>query len=84
MWEYLSLYSERNEGKEVFEVKHYPEHGNKITEDVLINQLAADGWELFAIVPGHGGRGLNNHQLYFRRPRGEARTTRLDRYQVET
>ena len=84
MWEYLSLYSARDDGKEVFNVKHYPERGNKIAEDVLINQLAEEGWELFAIVPAYGGGGMAiNHQLYFRRTRGEQRTTRLDRYAVE-
>ena len=84
MWEYLSLFNERDDRKEVFNVKHYPEHGNKIAEDVLINQLAGEGWELFAIVPAYGGAGVaRGNQLYFRRPRGEARTTRLDPYAVE-
>jgi hypothetical protein len=84
MWEYLSLYSERDDGAEAFNVKHYPERGNKIAEDTLINQLGDEGWELVAVVPAYGGGGTKiNHQLYFKRPKGEQRTQRLDRYSFD-
>ncbi len=81
MWEYLSLYSER-EKQETFRVKHYPEPGQGIAEDTLLAQLGADGWELVAVVPAYGGGGNHvNHQLYFKRPLRESEypTTRLGR-----
>jgi len=79
MWEYLSLYSERDDGNETFTVKHYPERGNKITEAVVLDQLGTAGWELVAVVPAYGGGGVKiNHQLYFKRAKGDQPTTRLD------
>ena len=78
MWEYLSLYAERD-NKETYTVKHYPEHGNKIAEAALLNQLGADGWELIAVVPDFAAL---HHQLYLKRPpaTGGQPTTRFDAY----
>ena len=79
MWEYLSLYAER-EKQETFRVKHYPEPGQFVPEDALLDQLGAAGWELVAVVAAYGGGGAHvNHQLYFKRPARAADhpTTRL-------
>ena len=79
MWEYLSLYAER-EKQETFRVKHYPEPGQFVAEDTIMAQLGAEGWELVAVVPAYGGGGTHvNHQLYFKRPAREYDhpTTRL-------
>jgi hypothetical protein len=80
MWEYLSLYAERDDSQETFFVKHYPDRGNKRLEQELLNNLGNDGWELVAVVPAYGGAGTKiNHQLYLKRQArqwGEA-TTRL-------
>ena len=81
MEEYLSLYADRNDGEETFYVKNYPEPGNRILEETLLNSLAAEGWQLVTVVPAYGGGGTKiNHQLYLKRTRGEMPTTRLDRY----
>lgn len=81
MEEYLSLYADRNDGEETFYVKNYPERGNRIVEETLLNTLAAEGWQLVTVVPAYGGGGTKiNHQLYLKRTRGEMATTRLDPY----
>ena len=81
MEEYLSLYAERNDGEEIFYVKNYPEHSNRISEQTLLNSLAAEGWQLVTVVPAYGGGGVKiNHQLYLKRTRGDMPTTRLDAY----
>jgi hypothetical protein len=81
MEEYLSLYAERNDGEETYYVKNYPERGNRITEETLLNSLGAEGWQLVAVVPAYGGGGAKiNHQLYLKRTRGEVATSRLDPY----
>ena len=68
MWEYLTLYSVRDDTKEAFFVKHHPEPRNKTAEDQLLNDLGNDGWELVAVVPAYGGSGMGiNHQLYLKR-----------------
>ena len=74
MWEYLSLYAERDNDKETFTVKHYPEHGNKLAEAMLLNQLGADGWELVAVVPAYskGSYDSLNHQIYLKRLLGSS------------
>jgi hypothetical protein len=82
VWEYLTLYAERDDGAEAYQVKHYPEPKRKIPEQDLLNELGAEGWELVAVVPAYGGGGMKiNHQLYFKRPRNREGqwTTRLDR-----
>lgn len=80
MWEYLSVYAERDDGQESFMVKHYPEPKARLTEAQLLHDLGAAGWELVTVVPAYGGGGMKiNHQLYFKRlasPTGAA-TTRL-------
>jgi hypothetical protein len=79
MWEYLSLYAER-EKQETYRIKHYPEPGQFVPEATLLAQLGAEGWELIAVVPAYGGGGTHiNHQLYLKRPLRESDhpTTRL-------
>jgi hypothetical protein len=82
MWEYLSLYAERDNDKETFTVKHYPERGNKIAEGALLNQLGLEGWELVAVVPAYskGTYDSLHHQLYLKRPLATSGrpTTRFD------
>ena len=81
MEEYLSLYAERNDTEEVFYVKNYPEQGNRITEQTLLNSLAAEGWQLVTVVAAYGGGGAKiNHQIYLKRTRNEVAITRLDSY----
>ena len=70
MWEYLSLYAERNDATESFNVKHYPEPHNLTSEREALDELGAVGWELVAVVPAYGGGGTHvHHQLYLKRPR---------------
>ena len=80
MYEYLSLYAERDGGQEAYFVKNFPEKGNRQYEPQLLNQLGADGWELVAVAPAYVNSSIHvNHQLYLRRllrQYGEA-TTRL-------
>lgn len=72
MWEYLSLYAERSDTDESFNVKHYPERKNKVSEQYLLNELGTEGWELVAVVPAYGGGGMGvNHQLYLKRRKQE-------------
>ncbi|HMA32985.1 MAG TPA: hypothetical protein VKY74_00785 [Chloroflexia bacterium] len=81
MWEYLSLYAERDR-HEIFQVKNYLEPGSRVAEDTVLAQLGADDWELVSVVPAYGGGGMNvNHQLYFKRVRRaeDRATTPLDR-----
>ena len=84
MWEYLSLYAEREDIQERFVVKNYPEPKARTPESDVLDRLGRAGWELVTVVPAYGGGGMKfNHQLYFKRPRsgegwGQA-TTRLGR-----
>ena len=72
MWEYLTLYAVRDDSKETFYVKNYPDPKNKVLEQTVLNNLGEDGWELVAVVPAYGGGGMAiNHQLYLRRKRGD-------------
>jgi hypothetical protein len=80
MWEYLTLYAKRDNGREAFFVENYREHGERVAEDALLEELGTAGWELVAVVTAYTANSQSfNHQLYFKRPRSEERpTTRLD------
>jgi hypothetical protein len=68
MWEYLSLYAERDNFQEVFFVKNYPESYHSVREEQLLNELGREGWELVAVTPAYQTSGGKlNHQLYLRR-----------------
>jgi hypothetical protein len=72
MWQYLTLYADRDDTNEVFYVKNYPEPKSKVLEDQFLNDMGDDGWELVAVVPSYGGGGFKiNHQLYLKRKKSD-------------
>jgi len=69
-WDYLTLFSERDDGQEVFIVKHYPQPRDRALESAALAHLGREGWELVAVVPAFAGAsGKIHHQLYLKRPR---------------
>jgi hypothetical protein len=69
-WDYLTLFSERDDGQEVFIVKHYPQPRDRALESAALAHLGREGWELVAVVPAFAGTtGKINHQLYLKRLR---------------
>jgi hypothetical protein len=85
MWEYLTLYAKRDNGKEAFFIDNYRERGERVSEQAVLDDLGAEGWELVAVVQAYTSNSQSyNHQLYFKRPQAsmppEQATTRLDRY----
>jgi hypothetical protein len=72
-WDYLTLFSERDDGQEVFIVKHYPQPRDRALESAALAHLGREGWELVAVVPAFAGTtGKINHQLYLKRPRPDS------------
>ncbi len=82
MWEYLSLYAKRDNGREAFFVENYRERGERVAEDTILEDLGTEGWELVAVVTAYTSNSQSfNHQLYFKRLKSsEQNTTRLDSY----
>ena len=83
MWEYLTLYAKRDDGSESFYIENYRDTRDRVPEQMALDLLGDEGWELIAVVPAYTAStyGRINHQLYFKRPKGvEQRTTRLDAY----
>ena len=72
-WDYLTLFSERDDGQEVFIVKHYPQPRDRALESAALAHLGREGWELVAVVPAFAGTtGKIHHQLYLKRPRPDS------------
>ena len=85
MWEYLSLYAKRDNGREAYFIENYRERGERVAEQTVLDDLGNEGWELVAVVTAYTSNSQSyNHQLYFKRRKApqpsEQSTTRLDAY----
>jgi hypothetical protein len=83
MWEYLTLYAKREDSNESYVIENYRDTHDRVPEQMALDLLGDEGWELIAVVPAYtpSTSGRIHHQLYFKRPKGvEQRTKRLDTY----
>ena len=54
-WDHLTLFSERDDGQEVFIVKHYPQPRDRASKSAALAHLGREGWSWSPVVPAFAG-----------------------------